>query len=125
MKGRRTGKLSGLLPRLKLWLGSEKGAATFGDGKWRLLEAIDREGSLKAGADRLAISYRKAWGDLKKAEQGLGIRLIERHRGGFGGGRTLLTPAGKQWLAAYTGFRTQVEQAAEKAFHLNFKGIIK
>jgi molybdate transport system regulatory protein len=125
MKGHRPGKLTGLLPQFKLWLSSEKGEGTFGDGKWRLLEAIDRKGSLKAGADLLAISYRKAWGDLKKAEQCLGVQLIERHRGGIGGGQTFLTTAGKRWLTAYTYFRTQVEKATKEAFQLHLKGISK
>ncbi len=103
-----------LEPQFKLWLfrcGMDGG---FGDGKWRLLQAIDREGSLRAAATILGISYRKAWGDLKKAEQCLNTKLIEKRRGGPDGGETRLTAAGKCWVAAYRRFRRHVEKAVKK-----------
>ena len=103
-------------PRFKLWLSSEEAKGGFGDGKWRLLKAIEREGSLKAATDSLGISYRKAWGDLKKAERALGIKLIEKHRGGSGGGETHLTEAGKKWMAAYGRFRSKIEKTVAKEF---------
>ena len=72
---------------MKLWLSSSDDEGIFGDGKWRLLRAIERESSLSAAAKALHISYRKAWGDLKKAEECLGIKFIEKHRGGDHGGK--------------------------------------
>ena len=57
-----------LCPRSKLWISSDEAEGVFGDGKWRLLEAIEKDGSLNAASRSLGISYRKAWGDLKKAE---------------------------------------------------------
>jgi molybdate transport system regulatory protein len=102
-------------PGFKLWL-SRCGEGVFGDGKWDLLSAIDREGSLRAAADALEISYRKAWGDLRKAERTLGVAFLERHRGGSDGGESRLTPEGRKWLAEYARFRTEVEQKVNKAF---------
>lgn len=99
----------------KLWL-MRGGEGVFGDGKWSLLAAIEREGSLRAAADALSISYRKAWGDLRKAERLLGIAFLERHRGGSEGGESRLTPEGRKWLAEYGRFRADVEQKVEKAF---------
>lgn len=112
-----------LRPKMKLWLSSEEVEGVFGDGKWRLLKAIDREGSLKAATDSLGISYRKAWGDLRRAEEALGIRFTEKHRGGSEGGESHLTEAGKRWLAAYGRFRSSVEKAIEDAFEDQFTGI--
>jgi len=111
--GANTGRLR---PRVKLWLdcGTDEGA--FGDGRWRLLDSVAREGSLRAAADALGISYRKAWGDLRKAEQCLGIQLIEKRRGGANGGETRLTDAGRQWLAAYDRFHAKVERAVAREF---------
>jgi len=105
-----------LRPRFKLWLSTEDSEGAFGDGKWRLLDAIGRRGSLRAAATELGISYRKAWGDLKKAERCLGIALIEKHRGGSGGGETTLTDAGKAWLRGYSDFRADVEKVVSSAF---------
>jgi len=102
--------------RLKIWLSTKDVEGVFGDGKWRLLKAIDAEGSLKAASESLRISYRKAWGDLKKAQDALSIALVEKHRGGSMGGRTTLTEQGKKLVKAYTRFRGDIEKAVEKAY---------
>ena len=103
-------------PKSKLWISSSEAEGIFGDGKWRLLDAINKERSLRAAAQTLKISYRKAWGDLKKAEEHFGERLVEKHRGGAGGGETTLTHTGKAWLKAYSKFRADVEHNITRAF---------
>ncbi len=105
-----------LSARFKLWLSTKDVEGAFGDGKWRLLKAIDTEGSLKAASESLQISYRKAWGDLKKAQDALGIALVEKQRGGSIGGQTTLTDQGKKWVKAYTRFRGDIEKSVEKAY---------
>ncbi|MFQ6035301.1 MAG: winged helix-turn-helix domain-containing protein, partial [Sedimentisphaerales bacterium] len=97
----------------------------FGDGKWRLLKAIDTAGSLKKASGSQCISYRKAWGDLKKAQEALGIALVEKQRGGNRGGRTIVTEQGKKWVKAYTKFRSDIEKAVEKAFQEHIKRLVK
>ena len=111
--------------RFKLWLNSKNVEGVFGDGKWRLLRAIDSEGSLNAASKTLRISYRKAWGDLSKAEARLNVTLLERHRGGRMGGKTCLTEQGKEWVKAYAKFRSEIEKAAEKAFKTHMEKLIK
>ncbi|MHC4389442.1 MAG: winged helix-turn-helix domain-containing protein [Planctomycetota bacterium] len=114
-----------LKARFKLWLNTKDAQGVFGDGKWRLLKAIQTEGSLKAASKLLGISYRKAWGDLKKAERCLRTALIDKQRGGNTGGRTVLTEQGKRWLKAYTRFRRDIERAVEEAYGKYIKGLIK
>ena len=104
----------GIEPGIKLWL-SLSGKGIFGDGKRRLLEAIDRTGSLQAAADSLGISYRKAWGDLREAERTLGIRFLECHRGGSDGGESRLTGDGRKWLKEYARFHDEVKESVERA----------
>ncbi len=111
--------------RFKLWLSTKNVEGVFGDGKWRLLRAIDSEGSLNAASKALRISYRKAWGDLSKAEARLNVTLLERHRGGRMGGTTCLTEQGKEWVKAYAKFRSEIEKAAEKAFKKHMEKLIK
>lgn len=111
--------------RFKLWLNTEEAEGVFGDGKWRLLKAIESAGSLKAASGKLGISYRKAWGDLRKAEQHLGVNLVERERGGALGGKTTLTKKGKEWVKAYAEFRSDIEKTVEKAYKKHFAGLIK
>lgn len=102
--------------KFKLWLSTKDVEGVFGDGKWRLLKAIETEESLKAASVALGISYRKAWGDLKKAQDALNIVLVEKQRGGNMGGRTALTDQGKKWVKAYTRFRGDIEKTVEKAY---------
>jgi len=117
--------MKGLRAKLKLWLSSNDVEGAFGDGKWRLLQAINTEGSLKAASESLHISYRKAWGDLKKAQDALNIALVEKQRGGNLGGQTVLTEQGKKWLEAYTKFRSDVEKVVEHAFQRYIKALVK
>ena len=109
--------------RFKLWLNCSEAEGVFGDGKWRLLKAVEAEGSLRAASDTLGISYRKAWGDLKKAEDGLGVALVERKRGGSHGGRTGLTAAGRKWVGAYQRFRAEIEKAAQEGYARHMRGL--
>ncbi len=64
----------------------------------------------------MEISYRKAWGDLRKAEASLGCQLVERHRGGRSGGEMQLTALGERWLRNYGNFRRGVEKAVIEVF---------
>ncbi len=114
-----------LRTRFKLWLNSEDAEGVFGDGKWRLLKSIDAEGSLRAASQLLHISYRKAWGDLKKAQRCLNIHLVEKQRGGALGGRTKLTEQGKKWVDAYTRFRSDIEKATEKAYEKHIRELLE
>lgn len=107
---------SEITPKFKMWLSTKDAEGVFGDGKWRLLKAVEEKGSLKAASDYLGISYRKAWGDLKKAEACLGIKFIEKIRGGQHGGSTVLTPEGLRWIKAYGRFRREIENKVDKSF---------
>ena len=114
-----------LQPRFKLWLNSNNIEGAFGDGKWRLLKAIESEGSLRAASQLLRISYRKAWGDLKKTQTALGLALVEKQRGGNMGGQTVLTAEGEKWIEAYNGFRGDIEKSVAKAFDRHFENLDK
>lgn len=103
-------------PRMKIWFSTHNAEGVFGDGKWRLLSAIAKTGSLKAASAEFGMSYRTAWGDLQKAQTLLGMALVEPRRGGKGRGGMRLTAAGKRLLAAYARFRAEVERGAESAF---------
>jgi molybdate transport system regulatory protein len=111
--------------KFKLWLSTEDAEGVFGDGKWRLLRSIDAKGSLRAASQSLHISYRKAWGDLRKAERYLNVPLVEKRRGGIQGGRTELTKQGKKWVDAYTRFRSDIEKATEKAYEKHIRELAK
>ena len=68
---------------------------------FNLLDKIQSEGSLSKAARVIGISYRKAWGDLKKAEETLGFQLVDKQRGGEKGGKSVLTEDGQNIINAY------------------------
>lgn len=100
----------------KLWIFADDRPGVFGDGKLRLIEEIAQRGSLREAAATLGISYRKAWGDLKKAEACLGVPLLDRTRGGQSGGGTVLTKQAQQILAYYRRMHTDIESAMQHNF---------
>ncbi len=101
--------------RSKIWL-EFRGQPFLGSGRYRLLAAIDRSGSINAAAKELGISYRKAWSQLDAMEEHAPFRLLERQTGGKGGGSTRLTPAARELLQNFRELRGQVNAAADNCF---------
>ena len=90
-------------PRCKLWLEHDDHLG-MSDYRARLLSAIAETGSLSAAAQRLGLSYRRAWGKVRELERHLGIPLVESVAGGPGGGGSRLTPEGAELVRRYTQF---------------------
>ena len=80
--------------KFKVWF-EKNGKPVFGKGKFKILKAIDRNGSISAASRDLNMSYRKIWSIISAAEKNLGEKLIEKKRGGANGGYTLLTETAK------------------------------
>ncbi len=112
-------------PGIKLWFSSSQNKGMFGDGKWRLLEAIDKYSSIKKAAEILNISYRKSWDSLKKAENYLGFKLIIKQRGGKHGGLTILTKKGKELIKAYSNYHNDIKIFINIEFNKQFKHFFK
>jgi molybdate transport repressor ModE-like protein len=108
--------LADLHVNFRLWIYADAREGVFGDGKARLLAEVLRTASLRQAAQNLGISYRKAWGDLRKAERCLGAVLVTSERGGSRGGRSLVTERGKLILAAYCSLRARAEQRLQSEF---------
>lgn len=96
--------------KFRLWIDNKDGKNVIGDGRWRLLEAIGKTGSLSSACKKLDISYRKAWGDLVKMQRALKMPLIEKHRGGTKGGDTHLTAFGIKFIKAYKELHREIEK---------------
>jgi len=67
-----------------------------------LLRRVSETGSISIAARRMGISYRNAWGRIKKLEASYGARIIETKVGGTAGGSAKLTPQG---MALFKEFR--------------------
>lgn len=57
-----------------------------------ILMAVEQQGSLRRATEELALSYRYAWGLIRKAEERIGAPLLLSKVGGSTGGGAELTP---------------------------------
>lgn len=84
----------------RLWLRKDD-RFIISEGRARLLKLIKKYGSLARAADEMAMSYRHAWGVIKKIEETTGERIVVSERGGQEGGASNLTPEGLRLLEQY------------------------
>ncbi len=84
-----------------------------GPGKVDLLEAIERAGSISAGARELGLSYRRAWDLVDTMNHCFKQPLVERVKGGKGGGGAQLTDHGRQALKLYRTMETKALKALD------------
>ena len=85
-------------------------------GRVKILEAIERGGSINAAAKELKMSYRAVWGRIKATEERLGKELVVRTTGGTSGGGSTLTPYARDLIKEYKAFRGQVIEEADTRF---------
>ncbi len=93
---------------------------SFGPGVAELLHRVEEHHSLRAAAKSMELAYSKAWTIMKRAEESLGIKLIESSTGGRNGGGASLTGDGKRFLEAYDSYcmkiRVYSDELLEKEF---------
>ncbi len=100
--------------RSKIWL-EVNGQPFLGGGRLRLLRAIAATGSINAASQQLGISYRKAWSQLQEMEKH-GIPLVEREKGGIGGGRSVITPQAQELLKNFDEVQQGLHQMIDDKF---------
>lgn len=105
--------------RSKIWLEVD-GSALIGEGRERLLQLIDEQGSISAAARQMGLSYRKAWSYLKSMEEALDVSLVNRQRGGMGGGSTGLTSEAKDLLVFLNQLRTKFDDFSNELEMVDF-----
>jgi molybdate transport system regulatory protein len=92
----------------------QENGVTFGERDASLLEAIREEGSLNLAAQSLGRSYSRCQNRLDELESAFGT-LVERTRGGPGGGGTTVTEEGTALMARYERLETGFTAVAEVA----------
>ena len=107
--------------RARVWI-ERDGEDVFGGGRFALLVAVRRTGSLNRAAHDLEMGYRAAWRKVRECEARLGFPLLEGSVGGRGGGGSKLTDRAVRLLAAYERFEGELTEQSERLFreHLGF-----
>jgi molybdate transport system regulatory protein len=72
-----------------------------GEGRVRLLKAVDATGSLSKAAKSIGMSYKKAWTLIDAVNKSAKEAVVVTSIGGQNGGGTIITPYGKNLIGAF------------------------
>ncbi len=106
----------GFYIRSKVWMEDEDGNVVFGLGRLRILEAVQRLGSINAAAKELKMGYRAIWGRITASEERLGKALLVRNVGGSSGGGSQLTPFAESLMERFRTLHRTVEIESDALF---------
>ena len=89
-------------------------ASSVGPGKIRLLELIDKTGSISAAGRAMDMSYRRAWLLLEELNRLFRERVATTKLGGAAGGGAALTPFGRALVRSYRAMEAEAHAAVAK-----------
>lgn len=95
----------------------------FGPGVVEVLQLVGQYGSLNAAAQKMGMSYSKAWRIIHHAEKQWAIPLITSNVGGANGGGTELAPTAKLLIQRYLAFEAAAQQQVDQLFSHYFADI--
>ena len=99
------------LIRSKIWIADQEEHIVFGLGRYRILEAVHRLGSLQAAAQELKMSYRAVWCRVKATEERLDRDLLVRSNSG-----STLTPFALKLLKQFHRLQAVIETESDAIF---------
>ena len=99
--------------KAKFWI-ENKGEVVLGGGKTALLQAVDRFGSIQQAADEFGMSYRHAWGAIRRIEKRAGFKIVDTKLGGKEGGGARLTQQGKAFVDRVDSLLSDLQQNGGK-----------
>lgn len=102
-----------LRPRIRVLRGSD---IALGPGKVDLLDAIEETGTLAGAAQRLGMSYMRAWKLVQAMNRCFREPLVETARGGTGHGHASLTDSGKAVRDLYRRMEADSVKATDPAW---------
>jgi molybdate transport system regulatory protein len=106
--------------KAKFWV-EHMGEVVLGSGKAALLHAVHENGSIQGAAGEFGMSYRHAWGIIRKMEQRAGFKLVNTQVGGGEGKGAQLTARGKDLLEKFTLFEEILRKVTTEKFREIFK----
>ena len=105
--------------KAKFWIEND-GEVVLGGGKTALLLAVDRLGSIQQAADEFGMSYRHAWGSIKRIEKRAGFKIVDTKLGGTDKGARL-TPRGRVFVDKADFLIKDLQAIVEKRFRQKFQ----
>ncbi|HEX3131591.1 MAG TPA: LysR family transcriptional regulator [Thermoanaerobaculia bacterium] len=105
-----TSPKSSVRPRIRVLRGSD---IALGPGKVDLLDAIEEAGTLAGAAQRLGMSYMRAWKLVQTMNACFREPLVETTRGGKAHGHAALTDSGKAVRDLYRKMEAEFQDAVD------------
>jgi molybdate transport system regulatory protein len=105
-----------LYVKTKTWIENAEHELLFGKGKTEILELIEQEGSIAKAAEKLEMSYKKAWTHIKILQKNIADELVVPQKGGGGKGGTTLTPKALELVRNYSQLQKDIEAFANRRF---------
>ena len=90
-----------------------------------LLALTDETSSVRLACQRMQLSYSSGWNSINLLEKELGYAVVVRTQGGPKGGRSELTPKGRELLRAYEAYTQRVRATADELFAEYFPDLFK
>jgi molybdate transport system regulatory protein len=114
-KAKRSGAVSSLAPRHKVWL-TLGGSFLMGPNYLRFLRAVDETGTIRQAGKAVGWSYRTCLNRIRRMEGTLGTRVLDTARGGTAGGGARLTPQARRLVAIFGRWQEDVAEYSRRAF---------
>ncbi len=89
-------------------------SGSIGKGRIKLLELIDKYGSISKAARELGMSYKTAWDSIDMINNISPEPVVISKSGGKGGGKTLLTNYGKKLIQQYKILEKMMENISKE-----------
>lgn len=102
-------------PKSNLWI-EKDGEVVLSRWRVNLLRAIDETGSISAAAEKMKVSYHRAWEKLHEMETRLGVALVETQTGGEHGGGARLTATAHDYVARFEQFSQGIDETVARRF---------
>ncbi len=97
--------------RNKIWIEDANRHVVFGLGRCRMLDAIDRTGSLKAAAAEMKMSYKALWDRIRASERRMGKKLVVREGRG-----SRLTPFARNLMKQFRRLQLIVLKESDEVY---------
>jgi len=97
--------------RSKIWIEDSNGKVAFGLGRFKILEAVDRLGSMNLAAAELSMSYRAVWCRIRESEDRIGRKLVDSKGKG-----SALTPFARDLMRKFTDLNKSFKEEADRMF---------
>lgn len=123
MAGSKGSKYYNVFLKYQLNLEDKNDANILNSEGFELLNTINELKSIVAAAEKMKISYRKAWGIINKVESKLGFPLVIKKRGGAEGGHTELSAEGHELIDGYNELTNHFDLAISKITRKFFRKI--